>query len=154
MMKPAYQALAIFMTTVLILSAVIAGGSMSGIATTATTGGTSPQLGLLEQESSQVNPQSQVVDVTAPNCGEVSYDGEGSPSDPFLIRSVDQLQCINNDEQDTRRSDRPGLDDNYRLTTDLDAGESGTMGLGSDRLEDLMRDSPGRLMVIITQFRD
>jgi hypothetical protein len=102
------------MTVVLVVSAVIAGGSISGIATTAT----SPQVGSLEQGSFQGNPQpqAQVSDVTAPNCEEVSYDGEGTSSDPYLIRSVDQLQCIDNDERGG-----PGLDDNYRLTTDLNA---------------------------------
>ncbi|ERH10563.1 MAG: GLUG domain protein [halophilic archaeon J07HX64] len=33
-------------------------------------------------------------DITAPDCGNVTYRGDGTASDPHEVRTVDQLQCL------------------------------------------------------------
>jgi len=35
-------------------------------------------------------------DITAPNCGNITYQGNGTPTAPYEVRTVDQLQCIGN----------------------------------------------------------
>jgi hypothetical protein len=50
----------------------------------------------------------------APDCSAVSYNGDGTESNPYEVSNVDQLQCI--EEQ--------GLDANYVQVSDIDA--SGT----------------------------
>lgn len=50
----------------------------------------------------------------APNCSEVSYDGDGTTESPYEVENVDQLQCIEDQ----------ALDANYVQVSDIDA--SGT----------------------------
>ncbi|THE64494.1 hypothetical protein D8Y22_12685 [Salinadaptatus halalkaliphilus] len=52
-----------------------------------------------------------VVERDGPICGQVSYDGSGTSSNPYQIHNVDELQCIN--EHD--------LDAHYELAGDIDA---------------------------------
>mgnify|MGYP006286939121 CR=1 FL=1 len=56
-----------------------------------------------------------VVDTVAadPACGEVTYDGSGTASDPYEIENVSQLQCIEED-----------LDAHYELVSDVDASDT------------------------------
>lgn len=51
---------------------------------------------------------------TAPDCSTVSYDGEGTLTNPYEVSNVKQLQCIG--EQD--------LDDYYRLVSNINASET------------------------------
>jgi PGF-CTERM protein len=53
---------------------------------------------------------------SAPDCSTVTYNGDGTETNPYEVGNVDQLQCIN--EQD------PGAD--YRQVSDINA--SGTSG--------------------------
>jgi len=60
----------------------------------------------------------------APDCSTVTYNGDGTTSNPYEVGNVDQLQCI--EEQ--------GLDANYEVVSDIDA--SGTSGWnGGDGFE-------------------
>lgn len=52
-----------------------------------------------------------VVQRDGPDCSAVSYDGSGTSDDPYEIRNVDELQCIND----------KGLDAHYELVDDIDA---------------------------------
>ena len=49
----------------------------------------------------------------APTCGEVTYGGSGTASDPYKIENVSQLQCIEED-----------LDAHYELVSDVDASDT------------------------------
>lgn len=108
-MSFAHRSATIILTLVLVGSAVSMGGIAGGIA--AEPVNSEPAV------DDTIYAQSQ--DITSPDCEVVSYDGNGTTDDPYLITSVDQLQCIENDQRAA-----PGYDDNYRLTTDIDA--SGT----------------------------
>lgn len=74
---------------------------------------------------------------TAPTCSAVSYSGAGTPTDPYQVGSLDQLQCLDaNHASVSSRSD--ALDASYELTQDIDA--SGTAnwngGKGFDPIGD------------------
>jgi hypothetical protein len=51
---------------------------------------------------------------SAPDCSTISYNGDGTTSNPYEVSNVDQLQCIN--EQ--------GLNANYVQVSDIDAAET------------------------------
>lgn len=59
--------------------------------------------------------------VTAPQCSGVSYSGDGTTTDPYTVSTVAQLQCIGAHD----------LDAQYRLVTDLDAGDTAQWHNGS-----------------------
>ena len=57
---------------------------------------------------------------SAPDCSQVSYNGDGTESNPYEIGDVDQLQCINNQ----------GLEASYELISDIEAGETAAWNTG------------------------
>ena len=75
----------------------------------------------LQTEDDKITEQI-LVTRDGPDCDAVSYEGSGTPSDPYEIENVDQLQCIDDREYDGSTS--VGLDDHYELVEDIDA--SGT----------------------------
>jgi hypothetical protein len=48
---------------------------------------------------------------SAPDCSQVSYNGDGTESSPYQVGNVDQLQCI----------ESQGLDASYEVVSDIDA---------------------------------
>jgi len=57
----------------------------------------------------------------APDCSTVTYNGDGTTSNPFEVGNVDQLQCI--EEQ--------GLDESYEIVSDIDATGTSSWNFGS-----------------------
>jgi PKD repeat protein len=57
---------------------------------------------------------------SAPDCSTISYNGDGTETNPYEIGSVEQLQCI--EEQ--------GLDANYVQVSDIDASETASWNGG------------------------
>jgi hypothetical protein len=66
------------------------------------------------EEPLYVSPAESAPLRTAPNCGLITYEGQGTEADPYQVGNVSQLQCL--EEQ--------GLAAHYVLTNDIDA--SGT----------------------------
>jgi PGF-CTERM protein len=58
--------------------------------------------------------------VTVPDCGAVSYDGVGSESTPYEIKTVEQLQCM-----------QAALNASYVLTDDIDASATAAWNDGA-----------------------
>jgi len=56
----------------------------------------------------------------APDCSAVSYNGDGTTSNPFEVGNVDQLQCI----------ESQGLDASYEVVSDIDATGTSTWNGG------------------------
>jgi subtilisin family serine protease len=61
----------------------------------------------------QVKQQGEVR--SPPECSTVSYNGDGSDSDPYKVTSVTQLQCIDN------KIDKNGTELNFEQTEDIEA---------------------------------
>jgi hypothetical protein len=58
---------------------------------------------------------------SAPDCSQVSYNGDGSEQNPYEVSNVNQLQCINNQS----------LTANYAQTSDIDASSTSAWNNGS-----------------------
>jgi hypothetical protein len=51
---------------------------------------------------------------SAPDCPQVSYNGDGTESNPYEVSNVSQLQCIQSQD----------LDKSYEVVSDIDASET------------------------------
>jgi len=58
---------------------------------------------------------------SAPDCSTVTYNGDGTESNPYEVGDVNQLQCINDQ----------GLDASYEAISDIDASETASWNGGS-----------------------
>jgi len=57
---------------------------------------------------------------SAPDCSTVTYNGDGTVSNPYKVGNIDQLQCI----------ETQGLDASYEVVSDIDASETPSWNSG------------------------
>jgi len=61
---------------------------------------------------------------SAPDCSQVSYNGDGSEQNPYEVSNVDQLQCMAAEGSET------GMFDNFVQVDDIDATETSSWNFG------------------------